>query len=86
MYRTETWAGHCPLEENTYIKCGQTNKMEQVAEIFNKKLNEEFTIECGGRCYKAHFEKSGIRVRAMYYDLWDSVLIGLLTGEATIVG
>ena len=85
MYRAETWVGHCPLEENTYIKCGQANKMEQVAAIFNKKLNEEFTIECGGRRYKAYFKKSGIRVHAMYYDLWDSVLIGLLTGEATIV-
>ena len=29
----------------TYIKCGQANKMEQVAAIFNKKLNEEFTIK-----------------------------------------
>lgn len=71
--------------EKTYIKCGQANKMEQVAAIFGKKLNEEFTIECGGRHYKAYFKKSGIRVHAMYYDLWDSVLIGLLTGEATII-
>lgn len=71
--------------EKTYIKCGQKNKMEQVAAIFGKKLNEEFTIECAGSHYKAYFKKDGIRVRAMYYDLWDSVLIGLLTGEATII-
>lgn len=63
-----------------------TNKMEQFAAMFGKKLNEEFTIECGGRRYKAYFKKSGIRVHAMYYDLWDSVLIGLITGDATIVG
>jgi hypothetical protein len=69
----------------TYIKCGQANKMEQVAAIFNKKLNEEFTIKYEGRRYKAYFKKSGIRVYAMYYDWWDSVLIGLLTGEATII-
>ena len=69
----------------TYIKCGQANKMEQVAAMFNKKLNEEFTIKYEGRPYKAYFKKSGIRVYAMYYDLWDSALIGLLTGEATII-
>lgn len=69
----------------TYIKFGQANKMEQVAAMFGKRLGEEFTIECGGRRYKAYFKKSGIRVHAMYYDLWDSVLIGLLTGEATII-
>ena len=63
----------------------KTNKMEQVAAIFNKKLNEEFTVGCGGKRYKAYFKKSGIRVRAMYCDLWDSVLIGLLTGEVTII-
>ena len=70
----------------TYIKCGQANKMEQIAAIFGKKLNEEFTIKYEGIRYRAYFKKSGIRVYDMYYDLWDSVLIGLLTGEATIVG
>ena len=69
-----------------YIKCGQANKMEQVAAMFGKKLNEEFTIECEGRRYKAYFKKSGIRVHALYYMDWDNVLVGLLTGEAMIVG
>lgn len=69
----------------TYIKCDQANKMEQVAAMFGKKLNEEFTIKYEGKCYKAYFKKSGIRVHAMCYDLWNSVLIGLLTGEATII-
>ena len=33
--------------------------MEQVAAIFEKKLNEEFTIKYKGKCYKAYFKKSG---------------------------
>ena len=69
----------------TYIKCGQANKMEQVAAIFGKKLNEEFTIEYRDSRYKAYFKKSGIRVHALYYMFWDSVLVGLLTGEVTII-
>lgn len=69
----------------TYIKCGQANKMEQVAAIFNKKLNEEFTIKYEGKCYKSYFKKSGIRVRGLYYMQWDNVLVGLLTGEVTII-
>ena len=69
----------------TYIKCGQTNKMEQVAAIFGKKLNEEFTIKYKDKCYKAYFKKNGIRVHALYYMDWDNVLVGLLTGEVTIV-
>ena len=72
--------------EKTYIKCGQANKMEQVAAIFNKKLNEEFTIKYVSRYYKAYFKKSGIRVRGLYYMNWNNVLVGLLTGEVTIIG
>ena len=68
----------------TYIKCGQANKMEQVAAIFGKKLNEEFTIKYKDRRYKAYFKKSGIRVHALCYMDWDDVLVGLLTGEVTI--
>lgn len=67
-------------------KCGQANKMEQVAAMFGKKLNEEFTIKYEGKCYKAYFKKSGIRVRGLYYMDWNDVLVGLLTGESTIVG
>ena len=59
--------------------------MEQVAAIFSKKLNEEFTIEFGGRRYMAYFKKSGIRVRGLYYMDWNNVLVGLLTGESTII-
>ena len=69
----------------TYIKCGQANKTEQVAAIFNKKLNEEFTIKYKDSRYKAYFKKSGIRVRGLYYMQWDNVLVGLLTGEVTII-
>ena len=69
----------------TYIKCGQANKMEQVAAMFGEKLNEEFTIKYKDKCYKAYFKKSGIRVRGLYYMDWDNVLVGLLTGEVTII-
>ena len=69
----------------TYIKCDQANKMEQVAAMFGKKLNEEFTIKYKDKCYKAYFKESGIRVHALYYMFWDNVLVGLLTGEATII-
>ena len=67
-------------------KCGQVNKMEQVAAMFGKKLNEEFTIKYGSRYYKAYFKKSGIRVRGLYYMDWNNVLVGLITGDVTIVG
>ena len=69
----------------TYIKCGQANKMEQISAMFGKKLGEEFTIKYKGKCYKAYFKKSGIRVRGLYYMSWDNVLVGLLTGEVTII-
>lgn len=69
----------------TYIKCGQANKMEQVVAMFGEKLNEEFTIKYKDKCYKAYFKKSGIRVRGLYYMEWDNVLVGLLTGEVTII-
>lgn len=69
----------------TYIKCGQANKIEQVAAMFGKKLNEEFTIKYGNKYYRAYFKKSGIRVRALYYMSWDNVLVGLLTGTGKII-
>lgn len=69
----------------TYIKCGQANKMEQIAAMLRKKLNEEFTIKYEGKCYKAYFKKSGIRVRGLYYMSWNDVLVGLLTGDVMIV-
>ena len=59
--------------------------MEQVVAMFGKKLNEEFTIEYKDKYYKAYFILNGIIVHALDYVLWDSVLIGLLTGEVTII-
>lgn len=53
--------------------------------MFGKKLNEEFTIKYKCKCYKAYFKKSGIRVHALYYMDWNDVLVGLLTGEVTII-
>lgn len=71
--------------EKTYIKCGQANKMRQIAAVFNKKLNEEFTVEYNDGHYKAYFWTGGIKVHALYYGLWDSVLVGLITGRVKIV-
>lgn len=61
------------------------NKMEAVAKLFGKELGEEFTVKYKGECYKAYFKTNGIRVRAMYRPFWDTILIGLFTGEAVIV-
>ena len=69
----------------TKKKCGQANKMEQVSAMFGKKLNEEFTIKYEGKCYKAYFKESGIRVRGLYYMEWNNVLVGLITGEVKII-
>ena len=71
--------------EKTYIKCGQANKMEQVAAMFGKKLNEEFTIEYSNSHYKAYFWEGGIRVRALYCAFWETVFVGLITGWVKII-
>ena len=61
------------------------NKMEQVAAMFGKKLNEEFTIKYSDNYYKAYFCTRGIRVRALYCDFWDIVFVGLIMGTVKIV-
>lgn len=42
---------------------GNTNKMEQVAALFGKKLNEEFTVKYQyyDGLYKVRFTKHGLR-------------------------
>ena len=71
--------------EKTYIKCGQPNKVEQVAAMFGKKLNEEFTIEYSNNHYKAYFCERGLKVHALYYDFWDTVFVGLIMGTVKII-
>lgn len=79
-FRVEQW-----LDYIDDMKQLQKNKMGQIASMFGKKLNEEFTIKYNDNYYKAYFCKSGIRVRALYYDFWDSVFVGLITGEVKII-
>ena len=71
--------------EKTYIKCGQPNKVEQVAAMFGKKLNEEFTIKYSDNYYKACFWSRGIKVHALYCDFWDTVFVGLIIGTVKTV-
>ena len=61
------------------------NRMADVAALFGKNLGEEFKLRYKGEIYRAYFHKSGLRVRALYHETHDSVLIELLTGEAVII-
>ena len=72
----------------TYIKCGQANKMEQIATMFGKKLGEEFTVKYQTPKHKyviqyhVSFEEKGLIV---YGQNKDTILRQLLTGQAMIV-
>ena len=72
----------------TYIKCGQANKMEQIAAMFGKKLGEEFTVKYQTPKHKyviqyhVSFEEKGLIV---YGQNKDTILRQLLTGQAMIV-
>lgn len=61
------------------------NKMEAVAQLFGKKLYEEFEIYYKDENYTAYFRNEGLRVRGVFYLTWDSFLVALLTGGAVIV-
>ena len=64
------------------------NKMEQVAELFGKKLNERFTISRHGHKYEARFFSEGFEVLGLenpYVDTDPFVLMDLLIGEAEIM-
>ena len=72
----------------TYIKCGQANKIEQIAAMFGKKLGEEFTVKYQTPKHKyviqyhVSFEEKGLIV---YGQNKDTILRQLLTGQAMIV-
>ena len=72
----------------TYIKCGQANKMEQIAAMFGKKLGEKFTVKYQTpkhkyvTQYRLSFEEKGLIV---YGQNKDTILRQLLTGQAVIV-
>lgn len=61
------------------------NKMEAVAQLFGKKLYEEFEILYKDENYTAYFRTEGLRVRGLFYLTWDNSLAALLTGGAVIV-
>ena len=64
------------------------NKMEQVAQMFGKKLGERFTIIRYGVKYDARFLERGFEVYGLenpYVDMDSFVLMDLLTGWAEIV-
>ena len=68
------------------------NKIEQVAQMFGKKLNEPFKIirETRGKrteALEAKFNESGLMTRPFVGTFWnnDIVLRQLMTGKAEIV-
>lgn len=65
------------------------NHMEQVAQMFGKKLGERFCIIRYGKRYDARFLECGFEVYGLenpYVDMDSFVLMDLLTGVAEIVG
>lgn len=63
------------------------NKMEQVAAMFGKKLNEEFVVRLGNRRERmAYFSDKGLYVLGTTrFVVSDTASKELLTGEAEIV-
>lgn len=63
------------------------NKMEQVAALFNKRLNEEFYVKYRGKTYKVKFVFNGIE-QCNKNVLWNKqdCLMDLLTGRVDVVG
>ena len=61
------------------------NKMEVVAQLFGKKLCEEFKFRIGGAVFVAKITESGLVVNDCQYHHWAPMLTDLLIGEAEIV-
>lgn len=64
------------------------NKMEVIAKLFGKKLNERFTVNIRGTRYEARFLERGFEVIGAenpYVDIDAYVLFDLLAGYAVIV-
>lgn len=62
------------------------NKMEAVAKLFGKKLDEEFNIKWGVCEYTIRFTKDGMEVTDDYGEWYEAQLYRvLLTGEAVII-
>lgn len=65
------------------------NKMEQVAAMFGKRLNERFTIDRKGYRFQARFTSYGLDILGEwdnpYIDVNANVLQDLLTGEEIVI-
>ena len=68
---------------------GAENKMEQVAEMFGKRLGERFTVERDHDRFDCRFMKHGFETFGVYenpyMDFDCFILEDLLTGRAVIV-
>ena len=65
------------------------NKMEVVAALFGKRLNERFTVNRKGYRFQARFTEYGLDILGEwdnpYFDVNANVLQDLLIGEAVII-
>jgi len=65
------------------------NKMETIARLFGKRLNERFTVDRKGYRFQARFTLYGLDMLGEwdnpYFDVNANVLQDLLIGEAMIV-
>lgn len=68
---------------------GKPNKMEMVAAILGKRLNERFTVDRKGYRFQARFTEYGLDILGEwdnpYIDVNANVLQDLLTGEVEII-
>lgn len=67
----------------------EKNKMEAVAQLFNKKLGERFSVKRDDMIFDCRFTKHGLDTFGIYenpYMSFDTfILEELLTGEAVII-
>lgn len=64
------------------------NKMEQLAQLFGKKLNERFLVNRDGMVFDCMFTKNGLDTLGAYENPYvnidDFILTELLTGRIKI--
>jgi hypothetical protein len=87
-FRVQQWLDH--LDDVNRKKQSQKNKMEQIAKMFGKELDERFTIRMDNEKFDAMFMLSGLWLMGAYenpyVDVDTFVLRDLLTGRAEIAG
>jgi hypothetical protein len=87
-FRVQQWLDH--LDDVKCKKQLQKNKMEQVAALFGKKLNERFTVRYdGNHLFDCKFTECGLISYGAYDNPWldfDTFMLqDLLVGRAVIV-